>query len=94
MDIDPIARANRAKQLLDDELFNEAFEMIAMDCLAQWKETPVRDTEARERLWMMIKLNDRLKLHYESIINDGKIASKEAEIAEIERKSKLRNIFK
>lgn len=84
------SRAIHAQQLLNDPLFQEAFDTVRAACIEQWEKTPARDVEARERIWTMVKLNERLKLHYESIINDGKMAA--AEAAEIERKRLMERV--
>ena len=83
MSQDRQARAKHAQQLLDDPLFNEAFDAVEKACIEQWHATKTGDTEARERIWTMVKLNQRLKQHYLAIIDDGKMAA--AEAVEIER---------
>lgn len=88
--MDREARAKHAEQLLNDPLFNEAFEAVEKACLEQWQATKTNDNESRERIWMMVKLNQRLKQHYLAIIDDGKIAA--AEVAELERNSAVNRI--
>ena len=70
-------RAQRAQQLMDDELMVEAFASLETEYIAFWKKTPVRDTDARERLWQQIRNLDLLKGHFEKIISNGKLAQKQ-----------------
>ncbi len=70
-------RAQRAQQLMDDELMVEAFAALENEYISCWKATPVRDTDARERLWQQLRNLSLLKDHFEKIIGNGKLAQKQ-----------------
>lgn len=48
----------------------------------QWASSPAKDAEGRERLWVMLKLLDRIEGHIKSIAETGKMAKKQ--IADVE----------
>lgn len=50
-----IQRGERAAQLLQDELIVEALETIEKEYTERWKNSPVRDAEGREKLYLMVK---------------------------------------
>ena len=74
--MDKEQRESRAKSLLSDELFNEAFNMLEQDIKDTWYRTSLGDTEARESLWLSLRLLERIRLHLTSIIETGEMAKK------------------
>jgi hypothetical protein len=80
------ARAARAKALLEDELFNEAFSAYEAEIMARWRETGTAQAETfkRERLWLAINLLGKIKQHLLSAIENGKVAK--AHLAQLEGK--------
>jgi hypothetical protein len=74
--LDKEQRESRAKSLLSDELFNEAFNMLEQDIKDTWYRTSLGDTEARESLWLSLRLLERIRLHLTSIIETGEMAKK------------------
>lgn len=83
-------RALRARQLMEEPLIVEVFETIETQILEQWKSAPARDSEGREKLWMMMKLTDRLKLHFVSILESGQLA--DAQMLEQEKINAFKKI--
>ena len=69
-------REARAKSLLSDELFNEAFYTLEKDITDAWNHTGIHDTEARENLWLSLRLLERIRLHLTSIVETGEKAKK------------------
>ncbi len=69
-----VSRGVRARAILDDPLVAEAFAAIERECLAEWRRAPARDVEGRERLWLMLKMAERLRAHFESLIDGGRLA--------------------
>ena len=43
-------RGHRAKQILEDEIFVEAIQKVSAELDQEWINSPVRDTEGRERI--------------------------------------------
>lgn len=83
-------RAQQAKNLMEHELMVEAFSAIENEFIAFWKGTPVRDVEARERIWAQLQNLGKLKGHLENIIIDGKLAQRELnDIATLGERKKL-----
>lgn len=78
-----ISRGQRARAILDDPLVDEAFAALERECLAEWRAAPARDVEGRERLWLMLKMAERLKAQFTSLIDGGKLAGER--VAELEK---------
>ena len=74
--MDKELREAKAKSLLSDELFNEAFSMLETDIKDTWYRTSLNDTEAREQAWLSLRLLERIRLHLTSIIETGEMAKK------------------
>jgi hypothetical protein len=85
-------RANRAQQLLDNDLFNEAITSIERDLMGAWKNSPARDTDGRERCFAAVQQLGKIKDYFQSVLNDGKMAAAQlkelAETAERKRSSR------
>jgi hypothetical protein len=68
-------RGRRAQELLDDDLLKEAFNTLKEQLKNQWADSPVRDTEGREKLWLMLKLLESVEGHLSTVVTTGKMAS-------------------
>ena len=64
-------REEKAKNLLNNELFNEAFEVIRKDLMNRWSASGSTEVEARESIWLAMRLLDRLYGHITSIVETG-----------------------
>lgn len=84
---DEATRGAAAQNLLENELFREAFSVVKAEILEQWQTAPARDTEGRERLYVMVRLLEKLRGHIESVAETGKMARKQ--ISDIEERSRL-----
>jgi hypothetical protein len=82
-DMVEVTRGQRARAILDDPLVDEAFAAIERECLAEWRRAPARDVEGRERLWLMLKMAERLKAHFVNLIDSGRLAAER--IAQLEK---------
>lgn len=75
MDIDVnLARGARAKEILENEIYIETFDTVESELLTAWKNSPVRDVEGREKLFLMLGLLTKLKLALQSTMDTGKMA--------------------
>ena len=74
--MDKELREAKAKNLLSDELFNEAFTTLETDIKDTWYRTSLNDTEAREQAWLSLRLLERIRLHLTSIVESGDMARK------------------
>jgi hypothetical protein len=71
-----VDREARAKNLLNDPLYKEAFEKLEEEINNTWYNSSVKDVESREQLWLSLRLLERLRLHLTSIVESGEMAKK------------------
>ena len=64
-------RAGRAQNLLNDVLFNEAFDVLKKDLMGRWESSGSTELEARESIWLAMRLLDRIHGHIKSIVETG-----------------------
>ena len=67
-------REEKAKNLLSNELFNEAFDVLRKDLTNRWESSGSREVEARESIWLAMRLLDRIHAHISSIVETGRMA--------------------
>ena len=67
-------RARHANNLLQDDLFREAFEVLKEDLMNRWRHSGSTESEARESIWLAMRLLDRLEGHFKSIVETGQMA--------------------
>ena len=67
-------REIRAKNLLQNELFNEAFEVLKKELLSQWEQSGSQNIDQRESIWLAIRLLEKIKGHITSIVETGHMA--------------------
>jgi len=66
-------RVGRAKSLLNDDLFNEAFDVLRKDLMNRWESSGSPEVEARESIWLAMRLLDRIHAHISSIVETGRM---------------------
>ena len=49
-------RGLRAKQILEDEIFVETINTIKTNLYQEWINTPIRDSEGREKIFLMTSI--------------------------------------
>ena len=64
-------REEKAKNLLSNELFNEAFDVLRKDLMGRWEASGSTELEARESIWLAMRLLDSLNGHIKSIVETG-----------------------
>ena len=69
-------REEQAKRLLNDPMYNEAFDSLGENIFNTWAHTSVNDVESREQCWLSLRLLERLRLHLTSIVETGEMAEK------------------
>ena len=69
-------REEQAKRLLNDPMYNEAFDSLGESIFNTWAQTSVNDVESREQCWLSLRLLERIRLHLTSIIETGEMAEK------------------
>ena len=69
--MDQEERERRARSLLEDPLLKEAFDVLKEDLMGRWSQSGSTDLEARESIWLAMRLLDRIHGHITSIIETG-----------------------
>ena len=64
-------REEKAQRLLNDPLFIEAFEILKKDLMDCWEHSGSAELEARESIWLAMRLLDKVLGHLTSIIETG-----------------------
>ena len=68
---------NRAKEVLENEVFQWAITEIKREVTEQWQTSPARDVDGREKLWMMLQLANKLELILKTTQETGKLSEME-----------------
>jgi hypothetical protein len=84
---DEMRRGRDAERLLEEPLYVEAKAAIRKELIAEWEAAPARDTEGRERIWLMLKMLAKIEANIASHITTGKLASKQ--LSDIEGRKKI-----
>jgi len=66
---------DQARLVLENEAFAAAFADIKQEYTEAWKQSPARDSEGREKLYLMIKLSEKLEATLRAAMEDGRIAA-------------------
>jgi len=72
-----------AKDLMANELFNNAIDDMKNVMYQDWLNTTEHETASREQLWLKIKLAEKLRGEIVSIIEDDTIANHITSLKEI-----------
>tara|TARA_R100000234_G_C5000093_1_gene179929 strand:+ start:2302 stop:2547 length:246 start_codon:yes stop_codon:yes gene_type:complete len=67
---------NQAKRILEDEIFTDAVKKIEDRLDQEWLNSPLRDNEAREKIFLMRKMLQSLINEITSVMETGKMANK------------------
>ena len=67
-------REEHAKRLLNDELLQEAFDTLREELMNRWSHSGSTDLEARESIWLGIRLLEKIDGHLKSIVETGHMA--------------------
>lgn len=71
--------ADQARLVLENEAFKRAFADIQSEIIDQWKQSPARDAEGREKLWNLLMLSQKLENQLKSSLERGRLAAMELE---------------
>ena len=66
-------REAHAKRLLEDELFTEAFDVLRKELMDRWEASGSIEVEARESIWLAMRLLDKIHGHITSIVETGRM---------------------
>lgn len=70
---------NRAREVLENEVFQAVWTDIEQEYTEAWKNSPARDAEGREKLWMYLRLMQKLKAQIVTTMETGKLAKLDLE---------------
>ena len=69
-------RGQRAKAILEDEIFVEALQKIRQDLELQWLNSDIKDSEQREHIFLMRRMTEVVVMQLQSVLETGKLATK------------------
>jgi hypothetical protein len=82
-----LARGDRAKLLLEDELLNEMLKRIEDDCYREIRSSKLMEGPVREQAYLLLTTVDILRAKLRSVIDTGKMA----EVALVRRRGRPPN---
>lgn len=85
-----VLRARQAAELLEHPLLVEAFAALEREVIEEWKASPARDEEGREKLWIMLRLSEKVRNHLQNVITTGKMA--EISLRDLNKKTLLQRV--
>ena len=74
-----IYEGNRATEVLQNEVFQNVFAAIEKEMTEQWMNSPARDAEGREKMYMYLQMLKRVKIHLTTAMETGKLTCLELE---------------
>jgi hypothetical protein len=74
-----VSRARQAQEVMDNPLFQEAFNSLQEQLRREWESSPARDTEGRERIWLAVNLLGKVRQHLEQTMQTGSMARMQLE---------------
>ena len=69
----PEERERRAQSLITDPLLKEAFDVLKEDLMNRWNHSGSTDLQARESIWLAMRLLDKIHGHITSVIETGRM---------------------
>ena len=72
-----VSRGQQAKELLENPLLQDSLKAIRNKLDTEWKSSPLRDVEGREKIFFLVKALDELEAMLISEIETGKLASQQ-----------------
>ena len=82
-----LARGDRAKLLLEDELLNEMLKRIEDDCYREIRSSKLMEGPVREQAYLLLTTVDILRAKLRSVMDTGKMA----EVALVRRRGRPPN---
>ena len=82
-----LARGDRARLLLEDELLNEMLKKIEDDCYLEIRSSKLMEEPIREQAYLLLKTVDILRSKLRSVMDTGKMA----EVALVRRRGRPPN---
>lgn len=74
-----VSKGARAQTFLNSEVYKEAYGKVRQGIIDKWSESPVADKDGQHELRLMLKVLDDIHHNIVSVVNTGKLASKQIE---------------
>lgn len=74
-----ISNARLAKEVLENPMYVESYQVIEADILQMWIMTKTDEVEIREKLWLELKILRRLQNSIKETIDTGILAKRQSE---------------
>lgn len=82
---DELKRGEQARQVVENEIYIEAWQGVRDTLIRKWEACPIRDKEGQHELKLMLKLLTDVRRNIETVMQTGQMAK-----IEIERESIFR----
>ena len=70
-------RTELAKNVLDNPVFQDSITKIKQELYGEFLNSPARDSEGREKIYLMGKMFDLLLVNIKSVMETGKLNKKQ-----------------
>jgi len=70
-------RSELAKNVLENPVFQDAIKVIKQELYGEFTNSPARDSEGREKIYLMGKMFDVLLVNIKSVMETGKLNKKQ-----------------
>ncbi len=70
-------RTELAKSILENPVFQDAIKQIKQELYGEFLNSPARDSEGREKIYLMGKMFDLLLVNIKSVMETGKLNKKQ-----------------
>ena len=67
-------KAERARELLDNPIYQDAWDKIHDGIITQMSQAPIGDEKAHTTLVLLLQLCNRLQRQFEMMISEGRLA--------------------
>ena len=74
-----IRRSDKAKQILENPIFNESLTELKKLYTESLFNTGAKETETREKLWLAGNVLGKVEQHIQQVLDTGKLAKKQLE---------------
>lgn len=72
-----ISLGESAKAVIENEAYSLAYDALVNELTSKWQNSPVKDADGREKLFLMLTLCKAMKANLDSMILSGKMAQEE-----------------
>ena len=74
-----VSRSDKARQILENQVFKESFEKLKDLYTTSLFNTGVNENETREKLWLAVHIVQKVEQNIQEVLDTGKLAKKQLE---------------